>query len=751
MAVRWFNRRKTEETGPEGLALHEVASMLISRFSSLITTPEKAVKVFSTIKAFEKSGGAEKLDQLPPLYLLLENYLTEFEAVRPTQEAELRRRVQQEFPQLLQLPHFALIFAGRMDQELALCRSFVHASVQNAFPLLGETLKPVLELTKLSDWNSQAIRENLSGGQTMLQESSEIRRVQQISLALFSRLEKALGIESTVRVFEKAYEKLALQFSGLDSFPIVVQMLPEKVLDEKKISLLNRRQMERAMVTNIEALQKMNTALENKNSELLQLNEMLVRTKEELAEANRAKSMFLASMSHELRTPLNAVLGFSQILEKDLTLTATQRYYVSIMHRSGSHLLGMINDVLDLSKIDAGQMERVDSVFDLHYLLQDIREMFSIMAREKMIDLSLMIAPDVPRWVRNDESKVRQILINLVGNAVKYTRAGYVAVVVEFKSPQKRALFKIRDTGIGIPSEKIEQIFDPFRQVHGSESKGTGLGLSISKRLATMLGGNITVSSAVGRGSEFVFDAIFQPSEAAGKTGVSIDFDRPVHGIKGGLRPVILVVDDVQENRVLLGSLLSTAGFQVLEASNGLDCLEVIHTHQVDAVLLDLVMPVMDGYKALKEIRKDNALLAVKSVAITAGVLSNERDEVLQHGFDAFISKPFKDSDLYKTLADLLKLEYDFGSIAIPNKEAPKNESGDQVSGLVAVILKQPPSIIEMIREVLELSDYELLLELLPERLFKPGDYAAFQKNISDKNFRFFLQLDELLTSNLTA
>ncbi|MBP0016071.1 MAG: response regulator [Cyanobacteria bacterium SBLK] len=412
--------------------------------------------------------------------------------------------------------------------------------------------------------------------------------------------------------------------------------------------------------------------------------ETALKTAKDAAEAaNRAKSTFLASMSHELRTPLNAILGFSQLLAGNDALTGEQRESLSIINRSGEHLLTLINDILSVSKIEAGRITLNEGACNLHRLLDSLHDMLQLKARSKKLTLTFERSPDLPEYVETDEGKLRQILTNLVGNAIKFTESGG-AIVRAFPRRNSRSemsengtledkyeqilAFSVEDTGPGIDGAELETLFEPFMQTRtGRQSmEGTGLGLSISREFVRLMGGDITIDTELGRGSTFTFDIKVRVSgvaETAGLddrkhiVGIVVPDDRPVYRI--------LVVEDVVVNRQLLTGILEPLGFDVGEAGDGKEAIAMWENWQPDLILMDIQMPVMSGYEAIQEIRykeRENAIArasaSVPIIALTASALIEDRQKLLDAGGNDFVTKPFRQDKLLEKLSEYLGVCY---------------------------------------------------------------------------------------------
>ncbi len=379
--------------------------------------------------------------------------------------------------------------------------------------------------------------------------------------------------------------------------------------------------------------------------------------------ANKAKSMFLANMSHELRTPLNAILGFSAMLRQEQELTEGQREKLDIINRSGDHLLTLINDVLEIARIEAGRVQLENAPFDLGAMVRDVTGMMRIRAEDKSLQLQLDQASSFPRYIVGDEAHLRQILINLMGNAINNTRQGGVTLRLCAKNNEtSHLLIEVEDCGSGIAPEDQQRIFEPFVQLsdHGA-GKGTGLGLTITRQFVQMMGGNIRLQSTPGKGSLFTVDL---PLDEAKESDI-IKQLKVETGEVTGLAPGqpefrILVVEDQHENQLLLEKLLVSVGFQIKIANDGAQGIELFRSWQPHFIWMDRRMPVMDGMEATRRIRALPGGTEVKIVAVTASAFAEQRNEILAAGMDDYVRKPFRAADIYDCLARHLGVKYSY-------------------------------------------------------------------------------------------
>ena len=416
----------------------------------------------------------------------------------------------------------------------------------------------------------------------------------------------------------------------------------------------------------------------------------LRKARDDADSANRAKSSFLANMSHELRTPLNAILGFSEMLGRDSEITGNKKEKITIINHSGEHLLEMINDVLDLSKIEAGRIELELQAFELPLMLEDIGLIFEARAEDAALRFYLERDQSLAQYISSDLSKLRQILFNLLGNAVKFTTEGSITLkvwtqVIDDDSKDLLLHFELKDTGSGIATEQMENIFEPFVQAKRlkTNTKGTGLGLAICKSFVELLDGEINAKSQLGKGS--LFHVTIPVELADAKDVVDLKVIKPtVLGLEPGQRAWrILVVEDSTENRLLLISIMHQAGFETMEAENGKEAVNIYREWKPNLIWMDMRMPIMDGYEATSIIRKLPGGKKVKIVAITASAFKEQRKNIIEAGCDDVLHKPIQTHEIFESISYHLGVRYIY--------ERQSNTIATELSTLTIEMMRKLP------------------------------------------------------------
>lgn len=456
--------------------------------------------------------------------------------------------------------------------------------------------------------------------------------------------------------------------------------------------------------------------------------------------ANRAKSTFLSTMSHEIRTPLNAILGYSQLMLRDPALGIEAQANVKIINRSGEHLLSLINDVLDMSKIEAGRVELNPVTFNLSRLLDDLENMFRLRAEAKGLHFELSVEVQPVAYLVADEGKIRQVLINLLGNAIKFTEHGKVKLRVRIDQAaagRLRLSARVEDTGTGVSAAELPLLFQPFVQTKGglNTQQGTGLGLAISRQHARLMGGDITVTARARGGSRFLFEI---PVER-GESGVTLK--RGAHARVIRLRPGqevrrILVVDDHFENRNWLMKLLVAVGFSVRGASDGEEGLRIWMSWAPRLILMDVHMPLVDGLEATRRIKADPRGANTAIIILTASALDEERRMSVQSGADDFLPKPCREDDLFESIRVLLGVAFDYETASVD----PKSAAGKLACGVERLALL-PRELIGKLLHATVSGNKKVLNQLIIQVRDTPGevDSALALQNLSDK-----YQYDEL-------
>ena len=481
---------------------------------------------------------------------------------------------------------------------------------------------------------------------------------------------------------------------------------------------------------------------------IMDLNRRLEEAAEEAEGANRAKSTFLSTISHEIRTPLNAILGYAQLMARDPSLDANAKANLQIIGRSGEHLLSLINDVLDMSKIEAGRTELKPVTFNLFRVIDDLAGMFRLRAQGKGVQFELLFEGAPAPYVLADEGKLRQMLINLLDNSIKFTRRGWIKLHATLQEttaestesdtvPPLWLTVLVEDSGSGMSEAEAEKMFEPFRQAAGIDSnKGTGLGLAISRKFARLMGGDITVTSRRGSGSTFRLEIPVQrgdPRVAVRRTAAP-----PVIALRSGSKsPKVLVVDDQFENRDWLMKLLTTVGFTVRDAEDGERALRSWQEWNPDLILMDVHMPVLDGLEATRRIKADDRGKETMIVVLTASAMEADRHAVAHSGADGFLSKPCREEELLEKIRSLLNVEYDYDEF----HQDEETEAGMALNAEWVRAL--PPELVGQLRDATLNGDQALMNKLIAKvrETAEPWNAQALQALVDKYEYDALTQL----------
>jgi len=479
---------------------------------------------------------------------------------------------------------------------------------------------------------------------------------------------------------------------------------------EKEITLL---QLFSHLLVNVKNKIKTETVLLETNKNLEKANIIAIEMANQAEMANKSKSIFLANMSHEIRTPLNAIIGFSQLMNRDPVLTDIQKDYNNSIIRASEHLLMLINDILELSKVEAGRVELYPTNINFYTFLNDIQLIFKERIQSKHLQFIFETSKNLPQYIIVDENKLRQIFINLIGNAVKFTDKGGIAIRIGIKKIDNNTNYlvvEIQDSGPGIPEDEIDKLFKHFVQTTSGMKKGsgTGLGLALSRELVLLMGGDITVSSEVDKGSLFTFTVKIkkgkQKTKEINNKNHIISIENPVKTYR------ILVVDDKDENLKVAVNLLKLVGFETIEAINGLDAIDKFNEYSPDLILMDLRMPLMNGYEATKQIKSTEKGLSTPIIALTASAFDEDKKKAKLYGLQGYIRKPFRESELFGEIGKILGITYIYEADKIEISDFEEAETDENA---IANLKKLPVNMLDNMLDAITKADMDSLLEVI--------------------------------------
>ena len=493
---------------------------------------------------------------------------------------------------------------------------------------------------------------------------------------------------------------------------------------ERESKKINEELEDRVIDRTIQ-LAVLNRELKNNIEERKKIERELVIARNIAESASIAKSDFIASMSHELRTPLNSILGYAQLFLNDGSLIEEQRRGINIILKSGNHLLGLINDVMDMAKIEGEDMKLSETPFNLPVMLDFVRSVIEVNATKKDLLFFCDYSSLLPDIVTGDEKRLSQILMNLLSNAVKFTEKGHIRLKVD--KNEEKIVFSVEDTGVGIPEDKLKDIFQPFKQITPMLKKtdGTGLGLSISRKLVRLMGGELSVESCLGKSSRFWFS--LDLPEVSAEEMSELSNGNTISGYKGDKRR-ILIVDDKDWNRDVIAEFLTGKGFEVEEAGSGLQCMDKLNSFKPDLIFMDIIMPDMDGFETTKSIRAMSEYKDIKIIALSATSPEEWYDNRVAI-FDAFISKPFFSQSLLDIIKETLELEWIY-----------IEEERNYISSDKEVILIPPFETMETLYNYIRDGNIKSFNTELTRVNIKGNKYEAFYENLKDLSENFEIE-----------
>jgi len=660
------------------------------------------------------------------VFLLLGLSLSSYFGIVGVKRSEEELRWKQEFLRLVMdnIPQF--IFWKDINSEYLGCNNVLAqvAGLADSDEIVGKRDHDLV-------WHQYSHSFTASDQEVMQNDTSLLGVVEQVKRAdgqmlwvetnkipLHDKKGKVIGVLGTVAdiTVHKQAEELLEKYNQRLKEEVAAQTEELQAQSEELMA------MNEELQTQSDEIVEKNRFLEQEIDQRKQAELQLQQAKQTADAANQAKSTFLANMSHELRTPLNGILGYTQILHRDHSLTPKQQEGIEIIQRSGEYLLTLINDILDLAKIEANRIELYPSNVYFEEFLFSIVDLFNMRAKQKGIKFYYEKLTALPTGIYADETRLRQVLINLLGNAVKFTENGQVVFRVGYDKEKIR--FQIEDTGAGIAQDEIEHIFQPFQQTGANHYKaeGTGLGLSITQRIVHMMDGDIQVESELGKGSCFWITLNLVAVDIGQKTRIC-----HLPEIVGyqELTKTILIVDDMEENRAVLSDLLAPLGFSIVEATDGQQGLEKASEIQPDIILTDIVMPHLTGLEMVQRLRQQTQFKEIPIIAISASVFEHNQQQSLDAGCNAFIPKPFEADELFSVLKQYLNLTWLYNKAETENTDSsvdttmPSLEHTQLTASQAAILhdLAMQGDIIGVMKYVNELAELDGKLESFAQKI----------------------------------
>lgn len=651
---KWFADKKNGGNGDHHF--EEVIFNLFEYLKERIKDTQKAQAVITAINDYLKLKSRSRKQKLTPTYLFVERFLVDIDKDFNLTRKQLRSLIEVQYPSLLAIEDFELLFKPDTEQEFQLTKWFMLGVIEDLSELMGQ--RGGDELQQIKDIVYTAPK--LSGKMiTFPQINSKPKKLtdwiiylSELNKYMYAMIDDKFGDRVAYTRFDRQFEKLSEYYIHLDTFQVILSVLPEKLMDEERIKVLDRHQVQKLLLKKATHFENLTKELEKKNVELIKTQQELTDAKERAEAATRAKALFLANMSHEIRTPMNAVIGLTDLLG-ETKLSKEQKTYIETIAKSGNDLIHIINDILDYSKIESGNLQFDKTPVSLSSTIKEVVNLLALKAYDKGIELMYHVHSNTPNIITIDDLRIKQVITNLVNNAIKFTPQGEVSVevkVLEKVESQYTLEFAVTDTGIGISEEKIESIFTSFSQADTSTTRqfgGTGLGLAISKNLIEMMDGKIYVESKVGKGSRFAFSLpTFSPDEDE-----RLKEEKKIFEEKS-----VLLIDDNPRHLDILEDILSNWGFTCYKHYSIRKALTAVqHGLVTDLCMIDCSLAEDQNIDLLEELSvhlsEDQLpiLLKMRELGSTA------KDEETENSKNIF--KPIHPDSLFNMITDVFEVK----------------------------------------------------------------------------------------------